>query len=462
MKNMKNIKKMIVVLLIICVLIIIAVLSISIMTLKKDNDKIETEAKEQQDLQKMVADNESNIIKKIETEAEFFNVSKCIDNYKTCSNYLYYADLYGEVPENEKNNLELKKKQLLNIMPEFVIQKLDLNANNIYKKIGLPDKIIRIDSVYVSTQKVKSDDDIDNINVKAYIANGVFIDRESYQKEQFSIVVLMDTKNDTFLIVPQKYIEQENIDLNEGKNLDLYEKGSIENKEYNTYKETMETEEDMSKEYVNRFRENLTNDPSYVYNSLDEEYRNKRFGTYQDFINYINSNQKELNKIKLKSYIVNHNDNNTEYICKDQYENLYIFEQTSPLDFSLKLDTYTIATEKFKETYNSSKDSYKCQMNIDKFFQMINRQDYKTSYECLAQSYKNNYFKTEESFENYVKNNFFTYNKVSYEDVEQKGDKLYVFTIKLTDLTGENKETKEVTIVMQLNEDLNFEMSFSM
>ena len=101
-------------------------------------------------------------------------------------------------------------------------------------------------------------------------------------------------------------------------------------------------------------------------------------------------------------------------------------------------------------------------MNIDKFFQMINRQDYKTSYECLAQSYKNNYFKTEESFENYVKNNFFTYNKVSYEDVEQKGDKLYVFTIKLTDLTGENKETKEVTIVMQLNEDLNFEMSFSM
>ena len=38
-------------------------------------------------------------------------------------------------------------------------------------------------------------------------------------------------------------------------------------------------------------------------------------------------------------------------------------------------------------------------MNIDKFFQMINRQDYDAAYNCLAQSYRNNYFTTEEEFE---------------------------------------------------------------
>ena len=43
-------------------------------------------------------------------------------------------------------------------------------------------------------------------------------------------------------------------------------------------------------------------------------------------------------------------------------------------------------------------------MNVDKFFQMINRKDYKTSYKCLADSYKNNYFKTENDFANFVKN----------------------------------------------------------
>ena len=101
-------------------------------------------------------------------------------------------------------------------------------------------------------------------------------------------------------------------------------------------------------------------------------------------------------------------------------------------------------------------------MNIDKFFQMINRHDYKTSYECLTNSYKNNYFKTEEEFANFARNNFFSYNKVAFKDCKQKGEKLYVFNIELTDLTGESEDKKEVTIVMQLNEELNFEMSFSM
>ena len=101
-------------------------------------------------------------------------------------------------------------------------------------------------------------------------------------------------------------------------------------------------------------------------------------------------------------------------------------------------------------------------MNIDKFFQMINRQDYKTAYSCIAQSYKNNYFKTEEEFITYAKNNFYTYNDVTYKNYEQKGSYLYTFNINLSDLTKENSEEKEIKIIMQLNDDLNFEMSFGM
>ena len=132
------------------------------------------------------------------------------------------------------------------------------------------------------------------------------------------------------------------------------------------------------------------------------------------------------------------------------------------MNYKVKLDTYTIPTDKFKETYNTAEDYKKVQMNIDKFFQMINRQDYKTAYNCLAQSYKNNYFSTRDDFEKFVKNNFYTYNKVSYEKYEQKGNKLYIFSIKLEDITGENAEKKDVKIIMQLNDDLDFEMSFGM
>ena len=93
---------------------------------------------------------------------------------------------------------------------------------------------------------------------------------------------------------------------------------------------------------------------------------------------------------------------------------------------------------------------------------MLNRHDYKTAYKCLADSYKNNYFKTEEAFENFAKSNFFDYNKLTFKDSEQKGERLYTCEIELTDLTGEKSETKKMNIVMQLNDNLDFVMSFSM
>ena len=101
-------------------------------------------------------------------------------------------------------------------------------------------------------------------------------------------------------------------------------------------------------------------------------------------------------------------------------------------------------------------------MNIDKFFQMINRKDYKTSYKCLADSYKNNYFKTETDFANFVKSNFYEYNKMTFKKAEQKGNRLYSFEVELTDLTGNNSETKKVNVIMQLNDNYDFVMSFSM
>ena len=59
-----------------------------------------------------------------------------------------------------------------------------------------------------------------------------------------------------------------------------------------------------------------------------------------------------------------------------------------------------------------------------------------------------------------MKNVFFEYNNFEFRNIEQKGSNLYTVTLNITDLTEESSEARNVTIIMQLNDDLDFEMSF--
>ena len=163
----------------------------------------------------------------------------------------------------------------------------------------------------------------------------------------------------------------------------------------------------------------------------------------------------------MQQYLVNNYESYTEYVAKDQYGNLYIFKESSDNELiDINLDTYTLRNDKFFEEYNKSSNEKKVQMNVDKFIQMINRHDYKTSYKCISSGFKKNYLDTQEKFEEYMKNVFFEYNKFEFRNIEQKGSNLYTVTLNITDLTEESSEARNVTIIMQLNDDLDFEMSF--
>ena len=74
--------------------------------------------------------------------------------------------------------------------------------------------------------------------------------------------------------------------------------------------------------------------------------------------------------------------------------------------------------------------------------------------------FKNNYFSSQDIFENFIKNNFYDYNKFEFKNIEQKGNNVYVCTVQLTSLMQENSEEKDINIIMQLNDNFDFEMSF--
>ena len=201
--------------------------------------------------------------------------------------------------------------------------------------------------------------------------------------------------------------------------------------------------------------------PKDAFNSLDDNYKSKRFeNNINLFKEYLQDNEETFLNAQVESYLINKYDEYTEYVIKDQYENYYVFKVFSAMDYKVELDTYTLDDEKFISTYNKADVQKKVSMSIDKFFKMINAKDYHAAYKTLHSGFKNNYFQTEEEFKEYMKNNLFEYNKMEITNFSNEGT-TYMCTLKITDKTGESKEEKEFKILMQLKENTDFIISFT-
>ena len=289
-------------------------------------------------------------------------------------------------------------------------------------------------------------------DIKSFVVNLEF---DNSKKD--NLLIVTDYNNLTFEIYLNDYIEKYNYDdkMEELSNIDVNE---IENNDFNEIKNVNVKNEDVAIDYFNNYKYNILNNPEKAYELLDKEYREKRFGNLQEYQKYINENKETLKEINPSQYLVNNYENYTEYVCKDQHENLYIFKETAIMDYTVQLDTYTITTDKFKEEYANANNNKKVMMNIDKFIQMINNYDYKSAYEVLNKSFKDKYFKTEEEFKKYMQSNYYRYNDITLGKFsDENGTYIYETTIQ-NKLNKE--EQKEMNIIMKLNEGTDFEMSF--
>ena len=59
--------------------------------------------------------------------------------------------------------------------------------------------------------------------------------------------------------------------------------------------------------------------------------------------------------LELKSYKIDKNNDYTQYVLIDNLENYYIFRETSVMDYTVILDTYTIDLPEFLEKYENAK-----------------------------------------------------------------------------------------------------------
>ena len=140
---------------------------------------------------------------------------------------------------------------------------------------------------------------------------------------------------------------------------------------------------------------------------------------------------------------------------------MYIFRETSIMQYSLLFDTYTIPTDKFMEQYNNSSNENKVKLNIDKWVKMLNNRDYENAFNCLDETFRVNTFNNSEAeFEQYMREKYPGHYEALYGEVTERNG-IYGQSIVLKDITGEDTTEYHLDIVMQLGEDLEFVMSFT-
>ncbi len=286
----------------------------------------------------------------------------------------------------------------------------------------------------------------------------VFILEISVGNVETKIAIKTDSENMTFSIIPMLYVEKYNYDNN--TLLEKISDEAITKNSNNTYNYKNITDEYIARTYFNTYKNNALKNVEKAYNSLDKDYAKKRFGSLENYKQYITNNKEVIEKLQITKYQHTNNDDYEQYVCIDSNGKYYIFRQTAIMQYTLFLDTYTIDLPEYIEKYNKSNQQQKTALNIDKFVKAINDENYTVAYSFLSDGFKDNYFKGQSQFEQYAKQNFLGKSEVTYSEFEAKGN-VYTYNVILENPKDEVSSIQK-TFNVRLKDGTDFEMSFNM
>ena len=342
---MEKLKKYILLSIAIIVVIIIIIISILLYKFKRKENNENSENND--DGQYVVDDTfehtgKSHSIHLLTDTDRFYTIENCINIYleKVCN----------------------KDKKAIN----NILEKTNKNTNITYntQKENISYKIWAVDI----------DDNISKYYVYTKIRDKNSIDITNEQNYYFTVI--LDTKNTTFSIIPQGEEYNEN-DLNAIKN---YSSKEIIPNDSNKYSNIVIYNKDIVIKYFEEYRKNALYNVEKAYELLDEDYRNKKFGSINEFEEYVINNKSVILNAILIQYLKEQFDGYVQYTLIDNYNNCYIIKEKNVMDFSIQLDNYTIETEELSSEYENASIEVKISSNIDKLFKMINNKEYKKIY----------------------------------------------------------------------------------
>lgn len=275
------------------------------------------------------------------------------------------------------------------------------------------------------------------------IADGNFTSSE----QSITMIMYVDCENETYKLQNISIEEFDNkLELNED------ERANIIQNNYNEYEYEYINNMKRAELYIEDYKFNIRNYIEKAYDLLDEEYRNKRFGSIEEFVYYVSEKYSKLTEIKvLTCERQEDEDENVFYVVTDQFGNTFNIIINKFNDYKIRLDEYTLAVHYKNIDFSSKVENY-----TREFILMINTADYTNAYNLLEPNFKNKNFPTKQEFIDYLKENFFERNIIS--ELEVEGNNCLV-KLKGSISTYANKIDKTFTI--QLNGERSFLIKFN-
>ena len=401
------------------------------------------------------SEEETNVINAdlqlVKNRNDYFSVEQCVEKF-----YMYYGYIFDNSTSTQ-NTEEYEDEDL------FEITESDAKSS-VYKM--LDSQYIEYDKITEDNIKQKIDEikisDVDitemyvaqlNVNVSMYLVKGRLKEQKTRNISDFMIMLKVDASNNTFSVFLKDYIENNYSNIKVGDIVKWNLNETIEKNNVNIYDYKIIDDETYISNLISKYKYEVLYDKETAYKSLDDEYRQNRFKSFENFESYAKSNIKRNVILKLNKYQINKYDDYTEYVCQDTSGNYYIFNEKSVMNYGLILDTYTINIPSFIKKYNKSETQVKVGMNVEKILMAIKEKDYNYVYSKLDDTYKANNFKTVEELQNYIEKVFVSDN-VTYDKYNDLGN---VYTYKLL-INGDSNS--DITVIVKLLDDYDFKMSF--
>ena len=299
-------------------------------------------------------------------------------------------------------------------------------------------------------------------------------------------IVNLDLSSNAFSIIP---IDKGEYDrkISEPVKANDNQEDTVEKNDNNLIPQKYYEEADIIDIYLQDYIELALFNPEMAYQTINEDYRIKKFETYQEYEEYIAEKREELetmcksirkqytdfetyqeyeeyyrqvSKTDIKQYKVEEINGKKRYICIAGNDRYYIFDINSIMDYTVILDTYTVDLPEFTEQYNSANDSEKAGLNLQKVVDALNDKDYKYVYNKLDETFKENNFPDLDKFKQYVEDNLYTSIEAEFSDYKNSGN-IHMYDVSFKNKKDQNDTPITKTFIIKVLDGTDFTMSFN-